>query len=256
MFNQTISGKNLAALEIQNVSSGVTALWHFCRRLMSNCKRAALVLKDSLPKGIGGMEVSYANCDFVLMEKQNLDGNKLIFKDDRVLASFIHELAHWLHFVYFQGKFGEGNPLKGTKIGSIKVFNSSLTERYYAELEAWLISRRLLKMFRADELTEAVDYVNRKNMSIVAITSKAIPDYTTPVHLGWSLDGNDISEEEYDELDEEDSDRVIELTETPTFEETPYVTYEPEDFILDRFNKVPIKILPDEGVVNADKAEG
>lgn len=158
-FNKTYSGRNLASLELATNDDGLIRFWHFCRNIMLDRKNAAVVFKPNFKAGLGGMEVEYSNCNFVVLPMDFLESGVVTFKDDEAAAVFIHELCHYLHFANNCGRYLAPHQKHGQVAGD---YNRNITERFLIELEAWFLSRNYKQWFKIKN--EAIDSTNVKNM--------------------------------------------------------------------------------------------
>lgn len=184
-FNKTIAGNKLKTLTINTTDTNLVKFWGFVRSVITSRKDTAVVLKPKLSEKVGGETVNYKNLNFIVMRPSiyDEDTNSLFFETPKEAAMFIHEIAHYLHFSYFNGKYSAETPLKG-KCSSMKA--SNLVNTYYDEIEAWHLSNKFARTWLlAPELIEAINLVNARNMLCVCANN----------NISWK-DGTHISDED------------------------------------------------------------
>lgn len=184
-FNKTIAGNKLKTLTINTTDIGLLKFWSFVKSVITSRKDTAVVLKPKLSEKVGGETVNYKNLNFIVMRPNiyDEDTNSLFFETPKEAAMFVHEIAHYLHFSYFNGKYSANTPLKG-KCSSMKA--SNLVNAYYDEIEAWHLSNKFATTWKfAPALIEAINLVNARNMLCVCANN----------NITWK-DGTHISDED------------------------------------------------------------
>lgn len=171
--NRVVSGKELASLELDDPNPGRQAWWRRLRTVMLMRKDSALLFLPCMPTQLGGFETSKDGINFVAMRASTLRRTGLKFRSDDKFAIFVHEMSHYWHFHWNNGRLTAGTLDKGRRVPSIetpegKEYYAAPSGRFLVELEAWHLSRNSNDQFHMD-LDEAIDKVNKINMSNVCM---------------------------------------------------------------------------------------